>query len=105
VTRSRRDRRAAARLAAREVSAVEPRRTRSTDARLDPALNAFVTVDAEGASPRLPTRHTRLGRALARRRRPDRAQDVLMTAGLKTTCGSRMLGTSSRPTTRTSSRA
>jgi aspartyl-tRNA(Asn)/glutamyl-tRNA(Gln) amidotransferase subunit A len=84
----------AARLAARELSAVElVHDTLGRIAKLQPALNAFVTVDAEGA---VAQAHA----ADAARARGDAGplagipiahKDVLMTAGLKTTCGSRML--------------
>jgi aspartyl-tRNA(Asn)/glutamyl-tRNA(Gln) amidotransferase subunit A len=84
----------AAALAARKLSSAE-----ITGALLDrieraqPRLNAFITVDREGAL-------AQATRADAARARGDAApltgvpiahKDVLMTAGLRTTCGSRML--------------
>ena len=84
----------AARLAAREVSAVElARDTLDRIARLDPALNAFVTVDAEGAlaQARAADEARAKGTAGPLAGVPIAHKDVLMTAGLKTTCGSRML--------------
>ncbi len=84
----------AARLAAREVSAVElARDTLDRIARLDPALNAFVTLDAEGAlaQARAADEARAKGTAGPLAGVPIAHKDVLMTAGLKTTCGSRML--------------
>jgi len=84
-----------ARLAAREVSAVElARDTLERIARLDPALNAFVTVDADGAlaQARAADEARAKGAAGPLAGLPIAHKDVLMTAGLKTTCGSRMLG-------------
>ncbi|MEP7060850.1 MAG: Asp-tRNA(Asn)/Glu-tRNA(Gln) amidotransferase subunit GatA [Betaproteobacteria bacterium] len=84
----------AAALASRKLSSVEV-----TAALLDrieraqPRLNAFITVDREGAL-------AQAAQADAARARGDAAaltgvpiahKDVLMTAGLRTTCGSRML--------------
>jgi aspartyl-tRNA(Asn)/glutamyl-tRNA(Gln) amidotransferase subunit A len=84
----------AARVARKEVSAVELARDALARAeRLGPALNAFITVDAEGA---LAQAHE-VDRAIAQGRAgplagvPIAHKDVLMTKGLRTTCGSRML--------------
>ena len=81
-------------LAAREVSSVElTRAALARIERLQPTLNAFVTVDTDGAL-------AAAGDADAARARgnagaltgvPIAHKDVLMTAGLRTTCGSRML--------------
>jgi len=81
-------------LAAREVSSVElTRAALARIERLQPTLNAFVTVDADGAL-------AAAGEADAARVRGDAGaltgvpiahKDVLMTEGLRTTCGSRML--------------
>jgi len=81
-------------LAARDVSSVElTRAALARIERLQPTLNAFVTVDADGAL-------AAAGDADAARARGDAGalagvpiahKDVLMTAGLRTTCGSRML--------------
>jgi len=81
-------------LAAREVSSVElTRAALARIERLQPTLNAFVTVDADGAL-------AAAGEADAARVRGDAGaltgvpiahKDVLMTEGLRTTCGSPML--------------
>ena len=62
-------------------------------ARINPALNAFVTVDAERALAEARAADARLasGEAGPLTGIPIAHKDVLMTAGLKTTCGSRML--------------
>ena len=84
----------AAALRAKELSSVEL--TRAVLARVEKAqsaLNAFVTVDAEGALAQARAADA----ALAKGDAPPLAgvpiahKDVMMTAGLKTTCGSRML--------------
>ncbi len=84
----------AAALRAKQVSSVEL--TRAVLARVDAAqgaLNAFVTVDAEGALAQARAADA----ALAKGDAPPLAgvpiahKDVIMTAGLRTTCGSRML--------------
>ncbi|GAB0058932.1 Glutamyl-tRNA(Gln) amidotransferase subunit A [Candidatus Magnetaquicoccaceae bacterium FCR-1] len=86
---------AARALAAREISSVEL--TRACLARIEryqPALNAFVTVDAQGAL-------AAAGEADAKRARnepitpltgiPLAIKDIFCTEGLRTTCASRML--------------
>ena len=83
-----------ARLAAREVSAVElAHEALGRIAKLGPALNAFVTVDAEGALAQAraadAARSRGEGGPLAGV--PIAHKDVFMTAGLRTTCSSRML--------------
>ncbi|CAG1005734.1 amidase [Burkholderiales bacterium] len=85
----------AARLAARELSAVElAQDTLSRIATLGPALNAFVTLDAEGALAQARAADDAIARGTAGPLAgvPIAHKDVLMTAGLRTTCGSRMLG-------------
>ncbi len=61
--------------------------------RIDPALNAFVTVDAEPAlaAARAADATRAAGHAGPLTGIPIAHKDVLMTAGQKTTCGSRML--------------
>ena len=81
-------------LRARRLSAVE-----LTDnvldrvATLGPALNAFITVDPEGARTAARAADARIaaGAADPLTGIPVAHKDVLMTAGLRTTCGSRML--------------
>ncbi len=90
----------AAALRAKELSSVEL--TRAVLARVEKAqsaLNAFVTVDAEGALAQARAADV----ALAKGDAPPLAgvpiahKDVMMTAGLKTTCGSRMLANFTAP--------
>jgi aspartyl-tRNA(Asn)/glutamyl-tRNA(Gln) amidotransferase subunit A len=92
--------RAAAALRAKELSSVEL--THAVLARVETAqsaLNAFVTVDAEGALAQARAADA----ALAKGDAPPLAgvpiahKDVMMTAGLKTTCGSRMLANFTAP--------
>jgi len=81
-------------LAARRISSVElTQGLLDRIARLDPALNAFITVDAEGALAAARAADDRRARGDAGPLTgiPIAHKDVLMTAGLKTTCGSRML--------------
>ncbi|MEP7181133.1 MAG: Asp-tRNA(Asn)/Glu-tRNA(Gln) amidotransferase subunit GatA [Betaproteobacteria bacterium] len=68
-------------------------------ARLNPALNAFVTVDAQGALAAAKAADAALatGTAGPLAGIPIAHKDVLMTAGLKTTCGSRMLSNFTAP--------
>lgn len=83
-----------ARLAAREVSAVElAHEALGRIAKLGPALNAFVTVDAEGAlaQARAADAARSRGDAGPLAGVPIAHKDVFMTAGLRTTCSSRML--------------
>jgi aspartyl-tRNA(Asn)/glutamyl-tRNA(Gln) amidotransferase subunit A len=81
-------------LRARELSSVElVQQTLERIAASQPAVNAFVSVDEEGALAQARAADA----ALARGDAPPLAgipiahKDVLMTAGLRTTCGSRML--------------
>jgi aspartyl-tRNA(Asn)/glutamyl-tRNA(Gln) amidotransferase subunit A len=62
-------------------------------AKHNPGLNAFVTVDADGALAAAATADARIARGEAGPLTgiPIAHKDVLMTAGLRTTCGSRML--------------
>jgi len=83
-------------LRARQVSSVEL--TEQALARIEraqPALNAFITVDAEGAlrCARAADAALAQGDALPLTGIPIAHKDVLMTAGLRTTCASRMLAT------------
>src|SRR5207245_2836715 len=59
----------------------------------NPVLNAFITVDSEGALAAAKEADARIakGEAGALTGVPIAHKDVLMTAGLRTTCGSRML--------------
>jgi aspartyl-tRNA(Asn)/glutamyl-tRNA(Gln) amidotransferase subunit A len=82
------------RLAAREVSAVElARAALDRLARADGAFNAFVTVDEAGAlaQAKAADEARAQGTAGPLAGIPIAHKDVLMTAGLRTTCGSRML--------------
>jgi aspartyl-tRNA(Asn)/glutamyl-tRNA(Gln) amidotransferase subunit A len=87
-------------LRAKELSAVE-----LTDhvlgriTTLGPALNAFITVDAEGARAAARAADARLaaGAADPLTGIPVAHKDVLMTAGVRTTCGSRMLANFTAP--------
>jgi aspartyl-tRNA(Asn)/glutamyl-tRNA(Gln) amidotransferase subunit A len=91
---------AAAALRARKLSSVEL--TRAVLARVDnaqSALNAFVTVDAEGALAQARVADAALakGDAPPLTGVPIAHKDVMMTAGLRTTCGSRMLSNFTAP--------
>jgi aspartyl-tRNA(Asn)/glutamyl-tRNA(Gln) amidotransferase subunit A len=68
-------------------------------AKLGPALNAFITVDAEGAlvTARAADLVLAKGDAGPLTGIPVAHKDVLMTAGLRTTCGSRMLANFTAP--------
>jgi aspartyl-tRNA(Asn)/glutamyl-tRNA(Gln) amidotransferase subunit A len=81
-------------LAAKRLSSVEL--TRDSLARIEkanPRLNAFVTIDRAGALKQAEAADARFaaGNAGALTGIPIAHKDVLMTAGLRTTCGSRML--------------
>ena len=81
-------------LHAKRVSAIElARETLDRIARHNPALNAFVTVDADGALAAAKVADAALakGEGGPLTGIPIAHKDVLMTAGLRTTCGSRML--------------
>jgi len=84
----------AAALRAKRLSAVElTQDTLDRIAHHNPALNAFVTVDAEGALATAKVADATLakGEGGPLTGIPIAHKDVLMTAGLRTTCGSRML--------------
>ena len=68
-------------------------------ARLDPALNAFITVDRERAlaDARAADAAIAAGRAGPLTGIPVAHKDILATAGMRTTCGSRMLATYASP--------
>jgi len=90
----------AAALRAKQLSSVEL--TRALLARVEAAqgaLNAFVTVDAEGALAQARAADAALaeGDAPPLAGVPIAHKDVIMTAGLKTTCGSRMLANFTAP--------
>jgi aspartyl-tRNA(Asn)/glutamyl-tRNA(Gln) amidotransferase subunit A len=90
----------AAALKAKQISSVEM--TRAVLARVDAAqgaLNAFVTVDADGAlaQSRAADAAIASGNAPPLAGVPIAHKDVIMTAGLKTTCGSRMLANFTAP--------
>jgi aspartyl-tRNA(Asn)/glutamyl-tRNA(Gln) amidotransferase subunit A len=87
-------------LAAKRLSSVElTQGTLDRIARLDPALNAFVTVDAEQAlaAARAADAAIAAGTAGPLAGIPIAHKDVLMTAGMRTTCGSRMLANFTAP--------
>jgi len=84
----------AARLAKREVSAVEVARDAlDRIAKIGPTLNAFLQVDEEGALAAAKAADAAIARGQAGPLAgvPIAHKDVLMTEGLRTTCGSRML--------------
>ncbi len=81
-------------LRAKRLSCVELTRSKlDLIAKHNPALNAFVTIDGEGALAAAAVADARIakGEAGPLTGIPIAHKDVLMTAGLKTTCGSRML--------------
>ncbi|MBF0212723.1 MAG: Asp-tRNA(Asn)/Glu-tRNA(Gln) amidotransferase subunit GatA [Magnetococcales bacterium] len=85
---------AAQALAARETSSVElTRACLSRIERLDPTLNAFITVDAEGAlrSAEQADQARSRGEGGALTGIPLAIKDLFCTEGLRTTCASRML--------------
>ena len=68
-------------------------------AKLNPALNAFITIDAERAlaDAKLADARIAAGAADVLTGIPVAHKDVLMTAGMRTTCGSRMLANFTAP--------
>jgi len=81
-------------LHAKRLSAVElTQSVLDRIAKHNPVLNAFVTVDADGALAAAKAADARIAKGDAGPLTgiPIAHKDVLMTAGLKTTCGSRML--------------
>ena len=80
-------------LRARELSSVELVRTTLERIAESQALNAFISVDAEGALAQGKAADAAIARGDAAPLTgiPIAHKDVLMTAGLRTTCGSRML--------------
>ena len=80
-------------LRARELSSVELVRTTLERIAQSQALNAFISVDAEGALAQAKAADAAIARGDAAPLTgiPIAHKDVLMTAGLRTTCGSRML--------------
>jgi aspartyl-tRNA(Asn)/glutamyl-tRNA(Gln) amidotransferase subunit A len=87
-------------LAARQVSSVELTQEALTRiAAANPALNAFITVDHEGALAAARTADERIARGEAGPLTgiPLAHKDVFCTEGLRTTCGSRMLANFTAP--------
>ena len=81
-------------LHAKQLSSVELTRTMlGRIATHNPTLNAFVTIDSEGALAAAEAADARISKGDAGPLTgiPIAHKDVLMTAGLRTTCGSRML--------------
>jgi aspartyl-tRNA(Asn)/glutamyl-tRNA(Gln) amidotransferase subunit A len=81
-------------LAAREISSVElTRHFLDRIARLDPRLNSFITVTAEGAlaQAREADRRRAAGTAGPMTGIPLAQKDIFCTRGVRTSCGSRML--------------
>ena len=81
-------------LRTRRVSSVElAQQALARIAAVDPALNAFITIDAEGALAAARAADAALAASTGGPLTgiPIAHKDVLMTAGLRTTCGSRML--------------
>ena len=81
-------------LRAKRLSSVELTRSKlDLIAKHNPGLNAFLTVDGEGALVAAAAADARIAKGDAGPLTgiPIAHKDVLMTAGLKTTCGSRML--------------
>jgi aspartyl-tRNA(Asn)/glutamyl-tRNA(Gln) amidotransferase subunit A len=87
-------------LAARRISSLElTQGLLERIARLNPVLNAFVTLDADGAlaAAKAADAARAAGTAGPLAGIPIAHKDVLMTAGLRTTCGSRMLANFTAP--------
>ncbi|MEO8137867.1 MAG: Asp-tRNA(Asn)/Glu-tRNA(Gln) amidotransferase subunit GatA [Betaproteobacteria bacterium] len=81
-------------LRAKRLSSVELTRSKlDLIAKHNPALNAFLTIDGDGALAAAAAADARIAKGDAGPLTgiPIAHKDVLMTAGLKTTCGSRML--------------
>jgi aspartyl-tRNA(Asn)/glutamyl-tRNA(Gln) amidotransferase subunit A len=83
----------AADLRARKISSVELAQETIAKAKLSDRCNAFITVDGEGALAQAKAADALIARGDAPPLAgvPIAHKDVLMTAGLRTTCGSRML--------------
>ncbi|MEP6657681.1 MAG: Asp-tRNA(Asn)/Glu-tRNA(Gln) amidotransferase subunit GatA [Betaproteobacteria bacterium] len=87
-------------LHARRISSTElTQAALSAIERVNPALNAFITVDPEAAlaAARRADRHLAAGDGGPLTGIPIAHKDVLMTAGLRTTCGSHMLANFTAP--------